>query len=211
MKNGLRDPNVNPEIAGVDLAHPGAPDEFRDQNRPVAPAYERAPEPGPEVAGPAMFNLVQETRRALDVQSRLIVRAIPLLNNRIIVERHSVETDANGNADLVLYRVPQGMQFVVTRLIVENATNNAGTPFSAAGAWIALILGDRYQPGSIRDFAPNPANAGATPLLPWVFSDGNEEASVFRGGETVGLHIVGTATLANQDIWATLQGHEFPV
>jgi hypothetical protein len=209
-RSGISEPNQGPDVSGTSLAHPGAPSHFEDRNRDIAPAYYPAPEPGPEVAGPAMFNLVQETVRALDVQSQLIVRAIPLLTNRIVIEKHAVQTDANGNADVKLYQVPQGMQFVMTRCVVEDAAHFAGTPFSVAGGWHAIIEGDRYQPGSIRDFAPNPP-ASNVPFIPWIYSDGNEESAVFRGGQIIGFHIVGTGTLANVDLWISLQGHESPI
>lgn len=167
--------------------------------------------PGEEAIGPLMFNLVEESRRAREVHDKLLQAAIPLLDQRIIVERHAGNTDANGNLDLPLYRVPQGYQLVVTRCIIEDATHTPGAPFSAAGAWIALIDGDRFQPGSVKDFLPNPGNAAAVPLIPGLFSDGNTEAAVFRGGQIVSLHVVGTVTLANVDIFCTLQGHEIPL
>lgn len=207
---GVKDPNQDPDVNAVDLAHPGAPSEFRDRTHPVNPKYDRPQYPGSESAGPAMFNLVEETARAIDIQSRLIAKAIPLLTHRIIVEKHSVQTDANGNADLVLYRVQQGMQFVMTRCVVEDAAHNAGTPFAVAAAWHAIIEGDKYQPGSIRDFAPNPP-ASNIPCIPWVYSDGNEESAVFRGGQIVSLHLALTNTFGAADIWVSLQGHEFPV
>lgn len=191
------------------LHHPV--DGFRDQNTEVFTPSRPAPEPGAESVGPAMIQLVEENRRAFQVQSNLILKAIPLLNNRIVVEKHAGQTDANGNLDLVLYRVPQGYQFVTTRVTFEDAIHNPGTPFSAAGAWVALISGDKFAPGSMRDMVPNPGNAGATPIIPGIFSDGSSEASVFRGGEIVSLHVVGTITLANVDIFVSLQGQVIPI
>lgn len=191
------------------LHHPV--DGFREINEEVVTPSRPAPEPGAESVGPALFNLVEENVRALAVQSQLILKAIPLLNNRIIVEKHAGQTDATGNVDIPLYRVPQGFQFFTTRVTFEDATHTPGAPFSAAGAWVALIAGDKFAPGSLRDMAPNPGNAGATPLIPGIFSDGSSEASIFRGGEIITLHVVGTATLANLDIFATLQGQISPV
>lgn len=207
---GIREPNQDPDVNAVDLAHPGAPNDFRNKDVPVAPHFDEVPEPGRESVGPAMFNLVQETVRALDIQSQLITKAIPLLTNRIIIEKHAVNLDANGNADYKLYQVQQGYQFIMTRCIVEDAAHNPGTPFSVAAAWHAIIEGDKYQPGSIRDFAPNPP-ASNVPLLPWIYSDGNEESAVFRGGQIVGIHLALTAGMANADIWVSLQGHLSPV
>ena len=208
---GINEPNQDADISAVDLGHPGAPNLFRERSRPVSPAYETPPEPDPHSAGPAMFNLVQETRRALDVQSQLIIKAIPLLNNRTVTERVAGQTDANGNLDIPLYRVPQGFQFYTQRITVEDSTHTPGAPFSAAGAWLGIIVGDKFQPGSLKDMAPNPGNAGATPLIPFIFSDGNEEQALFRGGEIISLHVVGTVTLATVDIFATIQGKLFPL
>lgn len=208
---GVREPNQDADVNAVDLAHPGAPNDFRNRAVPVGGISHPAPEPGSESAGPAMFNLVQETARSILVQNDLIQKAIPLLNSRTVTERVAVQTDANGNADVILYRVPQGFQFYSQRITVEDGTHTPGAPFSAAGAWLGIIVGDKFQPGSLKDFAPNPGNAGATPLIPFLFSDGNEEQALFRGGEQISLHVVGTVTLANVDIFATIQGRLFPL
>ncbi|MFI5420303.1 MAG: hypothetical protein ACHQ1H_04995 [Nitrososphaerales archaeon] len=191
------------------LHHPA--DGFRTESREIITPSRSAPEPGSESAGPALFNLIQENQHALAVQSALILKAIPLLNNRIIIEKHAGQTDANGNLDIKLYQVPQGFQFITTRVTFEDATHTPGAPFSAAGAWVALISGDKFQPGSLRDMVPNPGNAGATPIIPGIFSDGSSEASIFRGGEIISIHIVGTAALANVDIFVSLQGQTIPI
>lgn len=206
---GVQEPNQDVDNDDANLAHPSASILFRDQNVPIPPHYEMPPEPGVESAGPALVNLVAKTHHAIDVQSRLILKAIPLLNSRTIIERVAGTTDANGNLDVILFRVPQGFQFFSQRIIVEDATHTPGAPFSAAGAWLGIISGDRFQPGSLKDMVPNPGNAGATPLIPAIFSDGNEEQALWRGGEQIGLHVVGTATLANVDIFATIQGKLF--
>lgn len=211
MNRTVRDPDNAQAVNSEIFTGNERPSGFRGRNEQVLTPSPRAPEPGAESAGPAFIRMVEDNRLALQVQSNLILKAIPLLNRRIIVEKHAGQTDASGNLDLVLYRVPQGFQFITTRVTFEDATHNAGTPFSAAGAWVALISGDKFQPGSMRDQAPNPGNAGATPIIPGIFSDGSNEAAVFRGGEIVTLHVVGTAALANVDIFASLQGEIVPV
>lgn len=207
MNDRGRNDNLYADQRG--LHHPV--DGFRLQDKEVITPSRPAPEPGAESVGPAMIHLVEETRRAMAVQSQLILKAVPLLNNRMIVEKHAGQTDAAGNLDLVLYRVPQGYQFLTTRVTIEDATHTPGAPFSAAGAWIALISGDKFAAGSMRDMAPNPGNAGASPIIPFIFSDGSSEASIFRGGEIISLHVVGTATLANTDIFVSLQGQTIPI
>lgn len=179
--------------------------DFRERSREVNVQSVGHPTPGMEVVGPTMFNLVQETRRAIDIQSRLLQAAIPLLDNRRITDYATGQTDANGNLDLPMYRVPAGMQFVMTRLNVEDGTHTPGAGFTAAGCWIAVIRGDKFSPGSMVDFLPNPPNNNGI-IIPALFSDGNSEAAVYKGGEVITLHVVGTVTLANTDIWARFQG-----
>lgn len=185
-------------------------DHFRDKDRTVPARVSRPPEPGSESAGPSLFNLVQETRKALEVQGELLKNAIGLLDKRIVVDYATGQTDANGNLDLKIYTVPMGMQFLIDRVNIEDGTHTPGNGFTAAGCWLALMRGDKWQPGSIIDFLPNPPNANGV-ILPALFSDGPGEAGIFRGGEIIGLHIVGTVTLANTDIWVRIQGMIEPV
>jgi hypothetical protein len=100
------------------------------------------------------------------------------------------------------------MQFVSTRVNIEDGTHTPGAGFTAAGCWIALIRGDKWQPGSILDFLPNPpANNGV--ILPCEFSDGPSEAGILRGGEVFSIHIASGPV--STDIWVRLQGYEEPV
>lgn len=178
---------------------------YRDADRQIPARVGTPPEPGNESAGPAMFNLVQETKRALEVQSALLRAAIPLLDTRIVVDYATGQADASGNLALKIYQVPQGYQFITTRVNIENGIATPGAPFTAAGAWMGLMRGDSFRPGSLIDFVPNPPGAGGV-VLPAIFSDGSSEAGVFRGGEIIGLNFVGTATAANMDIWVRIQG-----
>lgn len=176
---------------------------FRDENRQVPARVGTPPEPGSESAGPSMFHLVQETRRSLEVQNHLLKAAIPLMDQRIVVDYATGQTDGSGNLDLKIYQVPQGYQFITTRVNIEDGTHTPGNGFTAANCWMALIRGDKWQPGSIIDFVPNPPNAAGV-ILPAQFSDGASEAGVFRGGEIIGLHI--SAGPATTDIWVRIQG-----
>lgn len=181
---------------------------FRNENVQVPADSKTPPYPGSESAGPALYDLINRTTRALEIQTRLIHEAIPLLNSRHVVTYAAGQTDGSGNLDLVLYRVPQGMQFVCTRVNVEDGTHTPGNPFTSATGWIALIRGDKWQPGSIIDMWPNPP-AGNANFIPILFSDGNMEAGLFRGGETIGLHIASGPPTT--DILVRVQGFEEPV
>lgn len=155
-----------------------------------------------------MFDLVEQTRRSVEVQNRLLRSAIPLLDRRIVINYANGQTDGSGILNLVLYRVPQGMQFITTRVNVEAAGFTPATPYTNATGWIGLMRSDRFVIGSLVDFVPNPPLATA-PILPASITDGASEAAVFRGGEIIGLTIAsGPATT---DIWVRLQGIEEPV
>ena len=184
------------------------PNRFRDQNRLVETPSRQAPEPGAESVGPAMFDLVQETRRSIDVQNKLLKAAIPLLDQRIVVETITGQTDGSGILNLVLFRVPQGMQFITTRVNVEAAGFTPATPYTNAAGWIGLMRSDKFVIGSLVDFLPNPPIASGA-ILPASITDGASEAAVFRGGEIVGLTIASGP--ANTDIWVRLQGFEEPI
>ena len=184
--------------------------EFRDETRDVGSKVLTPPEPGIESAGPSLFHLVQRTHRSIEVQNELLKNAIPLLNKRTIVEYGTGTTDASGNADIVIYQVPAGMQLKITRVNIEDATHTPATPFTNAAGWLALIRGQKFAVGCILDFLPNPGVASGA-IIPGIMSDGSDESALLRGGEFITLHVVGTAALANTDIWVRLQGHEEPV
>lgn len=184
------------------------PQYFREQTRRVETPSRLAPEPGIESAGPAMFDLVKETRRSLDVQNQLLRAAIPLMDRRIVVNYVNAQTDGSGNLDVVVYRVPQGMQFITTRVNIEAVGFTPAAPYSNAAGWIGLMRSPIFGVGTLVDFIPNPPLSNG-PILPASITDGATEAGVFRGGETVGLHIAtGPATT---DIYVRIQGIEEPI
>lgn len=176
----------------------------RDQkNRFEAATVTLPPEPGTEVAGPAMFDLVREIKHAQMVGQQLLKQADSLLDTRTIVQTANGTTTAAGLLDLLLYTVPGGFEFVVTRVNVEAVGFTPAVPYTNAAGWIALCRGDSFAVGSMLDFLPNPPLASG-PILPAVMSDGGEQAGAIRGGEKVSLHIQsGPATV---DIYVRLQG-----
>ncbi len=180
----------------------------RVETRTVAPTIGRPGNPGEESVGPSLFALVQRTSRAIEVQAELLRHAIPLLDQRTIVERSSGNTDANGNLDLQLYTVPQGYELTMTRLNLEAGTFTPAVPFANAAAWLAIIQGVQFGLGSILDFGPG--SVGGT-IFPSIFVDSDSEAIKVRGGQILTLHVVGTAALANTAVVARLQGQLGPI
>lgn len=178
-------------------------DNPRNTDAETAADVAKPPPPGEESAGPGMFDLVRELRRAEQVNNVLMETASKLLKARTIVERTNGTTDGTGLLDMVLYQVPMGFEVVVTRLNVEAVGFTPATPYTNAAGWIALVEGARFGVGSIVDFLPNPPVASGA-ILPVSTTDGASQAAIFRSGAIISLHLnAGPATTA---IYARLQG-----
>jgi hypothetical protein len=177
--------------------------QFRNEDAQVPGKVGIPPPPGSDSVGPALFELVQETRRSREVSAELLRSATESFHKRSVIEATSGETDANGNLDLRLFQVPQGHQFTVTRVTIEAAGFTPAAPYGNAAAWIALIRGAIFASGSILDFGP--AASGGT-ILPSIFSSSDSHAPAINGGEILTLHLVGAVALANVGIWARCQG-----
>jgi hypothetical protein len=182
--------------------------QYRDEEGQVTPKVLTPPPPGSESVGPALYDLVMRTNRALDVQGELLHEAIIAGKRRKVIENVTGQTDNNGNLDLKIFQVPQGYNFSAVRVNVEAAGFTPASPFSSAAAWIALIRGTAFTVGSILDFGP--ATPGSA-IIPCIFSTSDNHAPALNGGEILGLHITGAAGLANQDIWCRCQGWLVPL
>jgi len=182
--------------------------QFRNEDTQVDPKVLTPPYPGSESVGPALYDLVMRTNRALDVQGELLHEAIIAGKRRKVIENVTGETDGSGNLDLKIFQVPQGYNFTATRVNVEAAGFTPASPFSNAAAWIALIRGTSFTVGSLLDFGP--ATPGSA-IIPSIFSTSDNHAPTLNGGEILTLHIVGAAGLANQDIWCRCQGWLVPL
>lgn len=181
---------------------------YRKENVKVYTPSRPAPEPGAESVGPALINLVHETRRAFEIENELLRDALKTLHDRPVSEGVSGQTDASGNLDLRLFVVPMGYNFFATRVNIEGGTFTPALPFANAAAWLALIRGQIFATGSVLDFGP--ATAGGT-IIPSIFSTSRNHAPMLRGGEILTLHVVGSASLANTSIWARCQGFLEPL
>lgn len=185
----------------------------RTDEQNVAGLVERPPEPGEESAGPAMFDLIQKTRRALEVNNILLDAAAKNLEHRTIVESATGTTDANGNVDIPIYTVPSGYEFICTRWTVEDGVHTPAAGFTNAAAFLILYSGRQFKSiqniGSIRDFLPNPPAAGGV-VIPAIVTDGATQAAYFRGNETVAL-FTNLPTLVGADIFVRIQGLLRPI
>lgn len=189
--------------------HKEPPETFREETREVPMTLGKPlPNPGEESVGPGLFDLVVRTHRSIEVQSELLRAAMPLLNKRIVVESSTGQTDGSGNVVIPLYRVPQGMQLVITRVNFDDGVSTPAVPFTFATGFVELITAEAYAPGTIVDFLPNPPVASG-PIFPGQFTDGSDEASVIRGGQVISLNVFHGPI--NRDIWCRLQGFEEPI
>jgi len=176
---------------------------YREENKEILTPSPPAPPPGEESVGPALINLVQETRRAREVQHELFTDFLRKIHKREVYEQVSGTTDASGNLDLPLFQCPQGYNFAATRVNIEGGAFTPASGFSNANAWLALIRGLKFGVGSILDFGP--AAAGGV-IIPSIFSTSDSHAPRISGGEWITLHIVGTAGFANTSVWVRTQG-----
>jgi hypothetical protein len=108
-------------------------------------------------------------------------------------------TDASGNAFIVVYAVAAGMQFRLHRAVVE-AQGSTPTAPSSAG-WYGFYslqsdaipggsftnIGDTLQ-GSLKDFAPSTVGG---PTFPAVFTDNSMQAVEVRGPSRLVLVVSG--------------------
>lgn len=112
----------------------------------------------------------------------------------------SGQTSAGGvfpGEGLVVYRVPQGMAFKLTRLYVRNDGNTFGNPFTGAGAALLLQRNDVEVDGA-------PLFPGSGGSLPAVLTDSETQANHFVNGEAVVVQFI--AGPASQNVVVRFQG-----
>lgn len=108
-------------------------------------------------------------------------------------------TDASGDYDNALVRVPQGSRILVHRVSLWDPAATPAAP-STAGWW-ALYRNDAS--GAPLVFAPETTGG---PVFPFIYS-ATSDGLVLAGGETLFLHVVGAAAsqgfpfLVEFDIW----------
>lgn len=102
----------------------------------------------------------------------------------VLRDSGEVVTDASGDFDGELYRVPQGSRVLVHRLSLWDPTVTPAAPNSTG--WLAVYRNGAE--GAPIEFAPEPGSTNVLPVLFTATSDG----PVLRGGELLWLHVVGT-------------------
>lgn len=113
------------------------------------------------------------------------------------------KTDANGNVSIDAYEVPPGMEFELSRVVIQADGFTPGVPFAAAGAsW-----GEVRRSGTLIDWFTDQANTvklGLPNRLSW-----NQGAnSRIRNGEVVQVVILNNpgGALANVGVLVTIYG-----
>lgn len=192
-----REPSQERDVSG---------DDFRGPSQPV----------GPRLANELIEQLGGEG--AARLLHHMWVEANTRKKERDMVIPVGGTADGSGNLDLVIYDVPQGYTFKVTRVnleaVVGGTLQTPAAPFSAANAWLALMRGTNFSNvggeatasfgnGSMLDFAP--ATAGSR-LFPGLFTWSKNHAPLCQSGTKLGLHVVGTGTFANAQVYCRVQG-----
>src|SRR5215467_1673243 len=112
----------------ANLYHEEHDGSFRNEDSSVPGKVLTPPYPGSESVGPALYDLVMRTNRALDVQGELLHEAIIAGKKRWVIENVTGQTDGSGNLDLKIFQVPQGYHFTATRVNVEAAGFSPASP-----------------------------------------------------------------------------------
>lgn len=114
-------------------------------------------------------------------------------------------TNAAGFVELEVYRVPQGMGFHLTRLLVLADGFTAAVPFNGAGAFLEVLRND-VAVDLVSLVAANPAG-GSLPFKSDAHSEG--AAPYYTNGDAVGVRI--TAGPVTTRVLVRLQGLLEPV
>lgn len=109
------------------------------------------------------------------------------------------QTDGGGNLALDAYEVPIGMEFRLSRVVVQAD----GFTFAAPGvAGVALEIRRNGVNGQLVD-GQKPAVG-----LPWSWSSGGSPSPHYRNGETVTVHVLGGPVNVNVSVY--VEGDLYP-
>jgi hypothetical protein len=106
-------------------------------------------------------------------------------------------TTAAGFLELVVYAVPPGQSFILTRTIVEASGFTPGVPFTGAGAYLDILRNDVRE-----DFV----SLAEAPGLPAISTDSETQGAVFQNGDQVIVRITGGP--ATTSITARIRGSQ---
>lgn len=100
---------------------------------------------------------------------------------------NSVKTDANGNAEFVVYENSTGRDIAVSRLQLWADGFDPGNKYTAGGTtWCGIFSALGGNPTTLKDFFPK---TSATQLFPTLQSYGEHAAPRFKRGENVVFRI----------------------
>lgn len=194
---------MSPQIPGayVDAPH-------LDESAQVdVPGVQRGhPHPGGEVAGPALTDLVITMRRAAEGMEQLFRQARMEAMFRFQRGVAQGQTDANGDALLHLFEVPQGATGYLTMVTLELAGADPANPVTGANPWHAIYaaqgtrssrLADIIQVGGLVDFLLTDATAGQA-KLPDVYKYGDKNSAPSLVGPNSFWAVIRLFTAARQ-------------
>lgn len=107
------------------------------------------------------------------------------------------QTTAGGALTAVVYVVPAGKRFVLTRTIVEAAGYTPAAPYNAPGAYLRIT-----RNGQTVDFLSLVAGSGGS--LPAISTDSDDSGPVFKNGDELAVELVGGP--ATTDILVSIRG-----
>lgn len=116
-------------------------------------------------------------------------------------------TDAAGALTLEVYKVPPGMTFVLTRLLVRADGFTFAVPFNGAGAMLQVLRNDVVIDGkSLVAAAVTPDGLSGLPAL---FTYGTDAGSFFSNGDAVAVRL--TAGPLSTNVSARIEGRLSPL
>lgn len=161
------------------------------------------PEPGSEVGGPALTDLVVEIRRAVEGLHHLYGQARSQLRERIQTERVGFNTDASGNAIVSLFQVPDGATGYLMLCSLEERGKTPASPDTSAELWHGIYgLASAGQGITTVPFGGmldcSPLTPAADAQIPYVYTYGDRHGAPTLTGPGTFYFVVQGATASVQ-------------
>lgn len=162
------------------------------------------PAPGAESAGPALVDLVQELRAVSQLAQMYFNRARLAAGEQMYTGVQQEATDANGDAAVRLFEVPQGTTGYLTLATVDEAGVTPAAPDTSANLWHAIYAGPPGDPtpaqlalvGNMLDAMPNSPVVDA--MIPFNYAYGNKETAPTLVGPGTFWFVVDAANATRQ-------------
>lgn len=162
------------------------------------------PAPGQETIGPALVDLVAELRQVVSLERVLAARAARDAIEDIYTGMVQGATDANGDAALKLFEVPQGAKGYLTLATVDMAGVTPASPDTNANLWHGIYGSSAADPtaaqadqvGGLLDAMPNSPSVDA--MIPFNYAYGNRETAPCIMGPQAFYFVIDAATATRQ-------------